>query len=1292
MSKLRRSLLSVVLVLVCVAGNAQDPDSITKQIETIGPKGGLIVHIGCGDAKATAAMKLSERYVVHGIDRDAATVRAARKWLRAAGQYGAISVDQWVGDALPYVDNFANMVVIADGVKVDPVEVNRILAPKGVVLDLGSGKSQIKPRPDNIDDWTHYMHDASGNAVAHDDVVAPPRHLQWLGSPRWSRHHDRMASMSALVSANGRLVYIMDEGSRISIQLPSKWKLIARDAFNGTVLWKQPIQTWQSHLWPLKSGPTQLARRLVAIGDKVFATMGLEAPVSMIDAATGETLKTFEETHATEELIVEDGIVFALAHDGPHPLRDFAPVHNTGDQARVRSFNWNEQARRIVAVDSATGDVLWQHESRVTPLTLSAGGGKVFFHDGGKVVCLDAKTGDKAWETENNQRRSKIPFNFGCKLVIYKDVVLFAGGDRKMHSYDIQSGKKLWSAEHAQSGYQSPEDLLVSGGMVWSAPTTQTKHTGVYTGRDPKTGEVKVEFPPNVETYWFHHRCYMAKATDNFLMPSRTGIEFVDFKKKDWDINHWVRGGCLYGVMPCNGMVYAPPHNCACYPEAKLYGLNALAPPSPTRNLPDTINEADRLWKGPAYDADITAKNQTGDWPTYRHDSERTALAGTEVPAKLKTAWQTKKMGKLSSVVVAAGRVYVAEIDAHTVHALDEKTGEPVWDFTTGARVDSPPAVQDGRVVFGSADGHVYCVRASDGELIWRYRAAPIDRRLMSFEQLESVWPVHGNTLIQDDVVFAIAGRSNFLDGGLRMVRLDLATGQQISETIINEKDPETGKNMQDKLQVLQMGVGLSDILSSNGDNVFMRSQKFDLEGKRMGTGPNSGDFAGQASVQGGSDAHVFAPMGFLDDTWFHRSYWVFGKSFAGGHGGYYQAGRFAPSGRILVFDDDHVFGFGRKPEYLKWTTTLEHQLFSAPREAPVVPADAKAKRRGKGKTAGMVKIPMSKKLDPTGKAFTIEAWVNSGNGKGVVLAHGGPAQGYALVMQQGKPVFHVRSSDNLSTLAAKAKTSGRWVHLAAVLTKDKVMRVYVDGQKAAEGEAQALITSNPAQGMEIGGDDASAVATYQAPFSFNGKIDEVRIYHAALTDADVLARFNDPKSQPSVSPVAAWSFDGGKAKDSTGNGHDGTMSQVFKDEGKTGDGIRIQPSGNNQKQSNAFVKYDWTEDVPLLVRSMVLTPTSKGQDHKRIFILGPPDIVDEEESFKRLTEKDPKVQELLVKQDEALNGLQGGILRSVDASNGKTLAELKTDFLPVWDSLAAANGRLFVSTTDGRVISLAGE
>ena len=38
--------------------------------------------------------------------------------------------------------------------------------------------------------------------------------------------------------------------------------------------------------------------------------------------------------------------------------------------------------------------------------------------------------------------------------------------------------------------------------------------------------------------------------------------------------------------MPCNGLIYAAPHNCACYPEAKLSGFNALAPAAATPLTP----------------------------------------------------------------------------------------------------------------------------------------------------------------------------------------------------------------------------------------------------------------------------------------------------------------------------------------------------------------------------------------------------------------------------------------------------------------------------------------------------------------------------------------------------------------------------------------------------------------------------------------------------------------------------------------------------------------------------------
>ena len=104
---------------------------------------------------------------------------------------------------------------------------------------------------------------------------------------------------------------------------------------------------------------------------------------------------------------------------------------------------------------------------------------------------------------------------------------------------------------------------------------------------------------------------------------------------------------------------------------------------------------------------------------------------------------------------------------------MDADSGEQVWQFTTGGRVDSPPTIHNGMVLFGSADGRVYCLRAADGALVWRFLAAPADRRLMSFGQLESVWPVTGSVLVRDGVLYCTAGRSSYLDGGMHLYRLD---------------------------------------------------------------------------------------------------------------------------------------------------------------------------------------------------------------------------------------------------------------------------------------------------------------------------------------------------------------------------------------------------------------------------------------------------------------------------------------------------------------------------------------
>ena len=538
------------------------------------------------------------------------------------------------------------------------------------------------------------------------------------------------------------------------------------------------------------------------------------------------------------------------------------------------------------------------------------------------------------WRSAVIKKAAPIPTGFVPTLVLQQNVVLVTTGLQEMTALAADSGETLWGGKHAAMGHHCSEDVLVIDGLVWTGATAGGRDSGIYTGRDLLTGAIKREFPPDLKTFWFHQRCYRSKATDKFILPSRTGIEFVDLENKHWIPHHWVRGGCSYGIMPSNGLIYTPPHSCACYMESLLHGFCALAPERSAKSEVGRVKEAtERLEKGPAYHDKPHPSSFTlhpsSDWPTYRHDTARSGATTESVPGNLKRSWEKKLGSRLTSIVLADHRLYVAAVDSHAVYALNANSGDVLWHYIAGGRVDSPPTIYEGRVLFGSADGWVYCLRATDGALIWRFRAAPADLRHMAFEQLESLWPVHGSVLVQDDVLCCVAGRAMFVDGGMRLLRLDPRTGRMLTETLLDDRDPDSGENLQVKIRGMNMPVALPDVLSSDGKNLFMRSQRFDLQGQRIETSTDA--------------RHLFSPTGFLDGSQFHRSYWLFGTSYVSGAGGYYRAGRAAPAGRLLVFDDSKVYGYGRKPEYFRWTAPMEYRLFAAGREPESVDLNAAA-------------------------------------------------------------------------------------------------------------------------------------------------------------------------------------------------------------------------------------------------------------------------------------------------------------------------------------------------------------
>jgi hypothetical protein len=425
----------------------------------------------------------------------------------------------------------------------------------------------------------------------------------------------------------------------------------------------------------------------------------------------------------------------------------------------------------------------------------------------------------------------------------------------------------------------------------------------------------------------------------------------------------------------------------------------------------------------------------------------------------------------------------------------------------------------------------------------------------------------------------------------------------------------------------------------------------------------------------------LFCPSGFLDGSWWHRTYWVYGRSFAGGHGGYYQAGKFAPAGRILVFDDQSVYGFGRKPQYYRWTTPLEHQLFATDKQPPELPESFRNARRG---TSSMIQFEKTPAMNPAGKAVTVEAWVKADRPDGAIVARGGPAQGYALLLRGGRPRFAIRTNDQLFTVSGQRRVVGQWVHLAGVLTADKQLQLYVDGELAGTAEAAELIASEPSQSLQIGADEGSGgVGDYKGPFTFAGVIDEVRIYHGALSAQQIEQHFATPGSVSAdgAELILACSFDNGKATDASGKEHHGTVESAEVVAGKVGQGLKFTPAASTGR--NYFVEHDWTQDLPILVRAMVLAD-------KTLFVVGPPDLMDEEEAYKTIGH--PDTQAALARQKAALEGESGSMLLAISATDGSQLAQYELESLPSWDGLASADGSLFLTTEDGRLIRMSAE
>jgi outer membrane protein assembly factor BamB len=740
---------------------AESKSQTVNGCEAAGITGGLCVTIGCEDSRSVAELVGTGRYLVHILDWDKGAIDGVRAKLQEMGLYGLASAELLGAEGkLPYTENLVNVVFFGDKAvgRIPIREVVRVLHPNGMFFCAGKeiadadlaaaglsdicsmadgspGKRARKPWPKGLDQWSHPRHAADGNAVSCDQFLGPPRRIRWVTGPQ--------QEISNMVTAGGRSFFA---------------GVLARDAFNGLRLWESRLNPsparggFNDRALPGSVRPIATPKSLLVVTDKTLRAL---------DAATGRQVREYPEAGSPAEILVEGGMILAI------------------DKEAVRG------------VDLETGRLRWKQDADRARCAV-AGDGQVCFLQGDparseslRLTCRELAGGTLRWE------RGELAWLPRMRQGVYHQGLLACEistlqDDKPGNMIQVLSasdGVPLWSREYVPgASHKKQARAMFIGELLWVLEEKRC------VGLEPRTGTVRKTWPAPAT------HCFPPVASTRYLFSGE--LDLTDLETGRADANRITKTACSRdaGIVPANGLLYTFPKHCICWPMLRDYA--ALAPASPG-GVPCWDDVTFTPEPGPAQaPAGVVVDNPARQWPCYRHDAFRSGSTTGRVPRELKILWATPLgrrpesviaedwrcnyfiRGPIGPPVVAGGMVYVARPDAHQVAALDAKTGGIRWTFTANGRVDTAPTIHRGLCLFGCKSGWVYCLRADNGAMVWRLRAAPLDERIVAYGQIESPWPVPGSVLVVDDVVYFAAGRHSLADGGILVFAVEPASGR----------------------------------------------------------------------------------------------------------------------------------------------------------------------------------------------------------------------------------------------------------------------------------------------------------------------------------------------------------------------------------------------------------------------------------------------------------------------------------------------------------------------------------
>lgn len=163
----------------------------------------------------------------------------------------------------------------------------------------------------------------------------------------------------------------------------------------------------------------------------------------------------------------------------------------------------------------------------------------------------------------------------------------------------------------------------------------------------------------------------------------------------------------------------------------------------------------------------VAASLQGADWPRWRGAaadgiSSESGWNPAALSSTSAVAWQVQVGEGFSSMAIAGGRLYTMGNDngQDTVWCLDAASGKEVWkhsyacDKGSHAGPRATPAVDGARVFTLSREGHLLCLDAGKGAVVWQKNV------VADFKAENLGWGLSGSALVVGDKLLVNAGKT----------------------------------------------------------------------------------------------------------------------------------------------------------------------------------------------------------------------------------------------------------------------------------------------------------------------------------------------------------------------------------------------------------------------------------------------------------------------------------------------------------------------------------------------------